>query len=86
MICAVRNNTSDLVELKHIQRQRQVECLSCQRQRAGRGTNASADEANGEAGGVTERLKGDNQMLWGQWMNSIRDRAMEIVNHDLIYA
>lgn len=26
------------------------------------------------------------QMLWVQQMNNIRDRAMEIVNHDLIYA
>ena len=24
--------------------------------------------------------------IWGQRMNKIRDRAMEIVNHDLIYA
>ena len=24
--------------------------------------------------------------IWGQRMNNIRDRAMEIVNHDLIYA
>lgn len=36
--------------------------------------------------GVTEQLKAQNQMLWIQRMNSIRDRAMEIVNHDLIYA
>ena len=25
------------------------------------------------------------QMLWVQRMNNLRDRAMEIVNHDLIY-
>ena len=24
--------------------------------------------------------------IWGQRMNNIRDRAMEIVNHELIYA
>ena len=32
-----------------------------------------------------DRLK-EEKMLWVQRMNSIRDRAMEIVNHDLIYA
>ena len=36
--------------------------------------------------GVTERLKAQDQMLWVQRMNNIRDRAMEFVNHDLIYA
>ena len=36
--------------------------------------------------GVTEQLKAQDQMLWVQRMNNIRDRAMEIVNHDLIYA
>ena len=35
---------------------------------------------------VTEQLKARDQMLWVQRMNNIRDRAMEIVNHDLIYA
>ncbi len=36
--------------------------------------------------GVTEQLKAQNQMLWVQRMNNIRDRVLEIVNHDLIYA
>ena len=36
--------------------------------------------------GVTEQLKAQNQMLWVQRMNNIRDRAIEIVNEDLIYA
>ena len=36
--------------------------------------------------GITEQLKAQDQMLWVQRMNNIRDRAMEIVNHDLIYA
>ncbi|MBQ3803996.1 MAG: TnpV protein [Oscillospiraceae bacterium] len=36
--------------------------------------------------GVTEQLKAQDQMLWVQRMNSIRDRVMETVNHDLIYA
>lgn len=35
---------------------------------------------------VTEELKAENQMLWVQRMNSIRNRAAEIVNADLIYA
>ena len=35
---------------------------------------------------VTEKLKAENQMLWVQRMNSIRNRATEIVNADLIYA
>ena len=39
-----------------------------------------------EREGVTEQLKAQNQMLWVQRMNNIRDRAMGIVNHDLIYA
>ena len=36
--------------------------------------------------GVTEQLKADNQMLWIKKMNSIRNRAEEIVNHELIYS
>ena len=39
-----------------------------------------------ERDGVTEQLKAQDQMLWAQRMNNIRDRAMEIVNHELIYA
>ena len=39
-----------------------------------------------EREGVTEQLKAQDQMLWVKQVNSIRDRAMEIVNHDLIYA
>ena len=39
-----------------------------------------------EREGVTEQLKAQDQMLWVQRMNNIRDRAMEIVNHDLICA
>ena len=39
-----------------------------------------------EREGVTEQLKAQDQMLWVKLMNNIRDRAMEIVNNDLIYA
>lgn len=35
---------------------------------------------------VTEKLKTEDQMLWLQRMNNIRNRAMEIVNTELIYA
>ena len=34
--------------------------------------------------GITEQLKAQDQMLWVQRMNNIRDRAMEVVNSDLI--
>ena len=44
------------------------------------------DKQMAECEGVTEQLKAQDQMLWAQIMNNIRDRAMEIVNHDLIYA
>ena len=35
--------------------------------------------------GVTEQLKADDQMEWVGRMNNIRNRAMEIVNCELIY-
>ena len=35
--------------------------------------------------GITEQLKADNQMQWVGLMNNIRQRATEIVNHDIIY-
>ena len=35
---------------------------------------------------VTEALKAENQMLWVQRMNNIRNTAMEVVSNDLIYA
>ena len=38
-----------------------------------------------EREGVTEQLKAENQMEWIGRMNSIRSRAMEIVNAELIY-
>ena len=34
---------------------------------------------------VTEQLKADDQMLWVQRMNNIWERAMEIVNAELIF-
>lgn len=36
--------------------------------------------------GVTEALKARDQMAWIRTMNSIKNRAEEIVLHDLIYA
>ena len=38
-----------------------------------------------ELEGVTEQLKAGNQMEWVRRMNNIRNRAMEIVNAELIY-
>ena len=35
---------------------------------------------------ITERLKADNQMMWVQKMNNIRNQAMEIINKELIYS
>lgn len=34
---------------------------------------------------VTEKLKAENQILWIQKMNNIRNRATEIVNAEVIY-
>lgn len=34
---------------------------------------------------VTEKLKADKTMLWVQKMNNIRNRAIEIVNTEMIY-
>ena len=34
---------------------------------------------------VTEKLKSDSPMLWVQRMNNIRNRAMEIVNSEVIF-
>ena len=39
-----------------------------------------------EQEGITEQLKAVNPMLWVQRKNNIRNRAMEIVNSELIYA
>ena len=38
-----------------------------------------------KAESVTERLKAENQMEWVQRMNSIRNRAEEIILDELIY-
>ena len=35
---------------------------------------------------VTEKIKAENQILWVQRMNNIRNRATEIVNTEVIYA
>mgnify|MGYP000228352122 CR=1 FL=1 len=39
-----------------------------------------------DAEGITEKLKASGQMEWVRQMNSIRNRAMEIVNTELIFA
>lgn len=38
-----------------------------------------------EREGITEKLKAKDQMEWVQRINSVRNRAMEIVNTDIIY-
>ena len=38
-----------------------------------------------EAEGVTEALKAVNQLEWVQQMNSIRNRAEEIIKAELIF-
>ena len=38
-----------------------------------------------EREGITEKLKAKDQMEWVQRMNSVRNRALEIVNTDIIY-
>ena len=38
-----------------------------------------------EAEGVTETLKAENQLLWIQTMNNLRNTATEIVLRELIY-
>lgn len=37
-----------------------------------------------EKEGVTEQLKADNQMLWVQKMNNIRNIARNVVNNEII--
>ena len=38
------------------------------------------------AEGITERMKTTDQMEWVRRMNSIRNRAVEIVKSEIIYA
>lgn len=38
-----------------------------------------------EREGVTEQLKADDQMEWVRQMNNIRNRAEEVVDHELIF-
>ena len=35
---------------------------------------------------VTEQLKADNAMLWGQKMNEIQSRVREVIYNEIIYA
>ena len=39
-----------------------------------------------EKEGVTEQLKTDNQMEWVGRMNNIRNRAIDVVNTDIVFA
>ena len=42
-------------------------------------------KAFAEKENVTEKLKANNPMLWVREMNNIRNRAMEIVNSEVIF-
>ena len=39
-----------------------------------------------ETEGVIEQIKEENQLLWVQRMNSIRNRVTEIINNELIFS
>lgn len=39
-----------------------------------------------KAKGITEQLKAEDQMLWVQKMNNLRERSKEVVLEELIYA
>jgi hypothetical protein len=39
-----------------------------------------------EREGVTEQLKGENQLLWIQKMTNIRNRVAEMIREELIYS
>ena len=39
-----------------------------------------------ECEGVTEQLKAENQMEWVGRMNNIRNRAIEVVNTEIVFA
>lgn len=36
--------------------------------------------------GITEQLKAENQMEWVGRMNNVRERAMEVVNAEMVFA
>ncbi len=38
-----------------------------------------------ERDGVTEQFKAENQMLWVQRINAVREAATEIINNEIIY-
>ena len=58
--------------------------LLCQSERADMFFRLVKELAEKE--GITETLKAENQMLWVQRMNAVRETATEIVNNELIYA
>lgn len=67
-------------------------CLSCKLHTFLADLNEQAQERcnliirqMAEAEGVTEGMKAADQLLWVRSMNSIRNRAEEIVKHEMIY-
>ena len=53
-------------------------------QQAQRAFDRLVDELS-EQEGITEKLKAENQMIWVQQMNNICNRAIEIVNVEIIF-
>lgn len=47
--------------------------------------NRAFTEWMAKAEGVTEELKRTDQLKWVGTMNSIKDRAEEIISHELVY-
>ena len=53
--------------------------------RKGRESRTSLSEISTQTAEITEALKAENQMLWVQRMNNLRNAATEIVSSELIY-
>ena len=78
-----------MLDIKRI-RKNPEELVAAMKARRNKGADVSGilelDEKRREVIQKTEQLKANNQMLWVKKMNSIRNRAEEIVNHELIYS
>ena len=51
----------------------------------GRDSNSRRLKISTQTAEITEALKAENQMLWVQRMNNLRNAATEIVSSELIY-
>ena len=88
----VRNDERDLSEgepqgrVLSVSSERDIERTPADHSEAGRGENGEADKPDGGNRGRTEQLKETDQMLWVAKMNSIRNRAEEVVLGELVYS